>query len=275
MTVIPDMPEPEYHAHPALSSTQAKLLLKSPATYDYVVNQGNRPPGKKAFDFGSAVHAGVLGVGYPVDELDYDNYRTKAAQEAKAASEAAGRIPMLKKEMVAVHACVDAIRANPIARALLERDGIPEASVFATDPDTGVELRCRFDFLPTDRRVAVDLKTAREGGAAPHKFAKAIVEYGYDVSWAHYTHTAALAGEEVVDMVFLVVETEAPFHVAAYRLHPDFKEIGLAKAEKARRRLAKALATDQWPGLPAEIITLEPPMYAVYDHIDSQKAGAA
>lgn len=275
MTVIPNMPEDEYHAHPALSSTQAKLILESPAAYDYVVNQGNRRPGKKAFDFGSAVHAGVLGVGYIVDELDFENYRTKAAQEAKAKSEAAGRIPMLKKEMEAVHACVSAVKSHPVARALLERPGIPEASVFAIDPDTGVEIRCRFDFLPDDRRVAVDLKTARKGGAAPHKFAKSIVEYGYDVSWAHYTHTAALAGEEVVDMIFLVVETEAPFHIAAYRLHPDFKEIGTAKADKARQRLAKARATGKWPGLPAEIITLEPPMFAVYDHIDSQKAGAA
>lgn len=275
MTVIPNMPEDEYHAHPALSSTQAKLLLDSAAAYDYVVNQGNRRPGKKAFDFGSAVHAEVLGTGYIVDELDFENFRTKKAQEARDESLAAGRIPMLKHDMEEVHACAQAVLAHPMGRALLERPGIPEATVMATDPETGVDLRCRFDFLPEDRRVAVDLKTARKGGARRHKFASSIVDYGYDVSWAHYTLTADLAGEAVQDMLFLVVESEAPFHVAVYHLHDDFKEIGAAKALKARQRLAKALETGEWPGYPAGIQTIEPPMFAVYDHIDAQKVLAA
>jgi hypothetical protein len=265
------LPEHEYHAHPSLSSSGAKLLLDSPATFDWVINQGHRTE-KAAFDFGSAVHAEVLGTGYGVEELDFENYRTNKAQEARDEARAAGLIPMLKKDMEEVHATAQAVLRHPTARALLERDGDAEASMFTTDPDTGVDIRCRFDFLPADRRVAVDLKTARKGGARLHKFASSIVEYGYDVSWAHYTLTAELAGEDVADMVFLVVETEPPFHILPARLDPDFKDIGIAKARRARERYALALETGEWPGYPTDIQLVRPPQFAIYDHIDMENA---
>lgn len=271
--LVLDLPEETYHAHPALSSTGAKLLLDSPATFDWVVNKGNRRE-KAAFDFGSAVHAEVLGTGYGVEELDFDNYRTGKAQQARDEARAAGLIPMLKKDMVEVHATAQAVLAHPTARALLEREGDAEASVFSTDPLTGVDLRCRFDFLPADRRVAVDLKTAREGVARPHKFAGTVVEYGYDVSWAHYTLTAELADEAVLDMVFIVVETEPPFHILIGRLDEDFKQIGTAKARRARDRYARALATGEWPGRPGEMQMIRPPMWSIYDYQD-QFEGAA
>lgn len=267
--LVLNLPEATYHAHPSLSSSGAKLLLDSPALFDWVMNQGHRTE-KAAFDFGSAVHAEVLGTGYGVAELDFDNYRTGAAQKARDDARDAGLIPMLKKEMEDVHATAQAVLRHPMARALLERDGNPEASVFVTDPVTGVPMRCRFDFLPDDRNVAVDLKTARKGGARPHKFATAIVEYGYDVSWAHYTLTADLAGETVNDMVFLVVETEPPFHINTFKLDADFKEIGTAKARIARDRYARALETGEWPGYPPEIQVARPPQFAIYEQIDRE-----
>ena len=264
------MSELEYHARPELSSTGAKLILDSPAMFDWVIRQGHREE-KSAFNLGSAVHAEVLGTGYGVEELDYDSYRSKAAQDARDEAHAAGLIPMLKHDMTVVHATAQAVLKHPMGRALLERDGDAEASIFTTNIETGIGLRCRFDFLPTDRRVAVDLKTTRKGGARPHKFASSIVEYGYDLSWAHYTFTAELAGEPVQDMVFLVVETEPPHHVSIFQLDPDFKEIGAAKASRARERFARCSEAGEWPGYPTEIQLIRPPQYAVYEHIDQME----
>lgn len=269
VTVIRGMGEAEYHAHPALSSTQAKLLLDSPAMYDWVVRQRHRTE-KAVFDFGSAVHAEVLGTGYGIEEIPFDSFRSKDAQAAGKAAREAGLIPILEKDMVEVHATAQAVLAHPTARALLERDGDAEASLFATDPVTGVDIRCRFDWLPADRRVAVDLKTARKGHAKAHKFANSVSDYGYDLSWAWYTYVAELAGEQVADMAFLVVETEPPFHVATYILDRDFKEIGAAKAARARRIFARCMETGEWPGLPTQIQTIRPPAYAIYAHIDQE-----
>ncbi|ALJ22086.1 PD-(D/E)XK nuclease-like domain-containing protein [Microbacterium sp. No. 7] len=271
--IVLGMPEDTYHAHSALSSTQAKLLLDSPAMYDWVVTQGHRTE-KAAFDLGSAIHAEVLGSGYDVVELDFDDFRSAAARTARDEVRAAGKIPMLRKDMTEVHATAQAVLAHPRGRALLEREGDAEASVFATDPATGVQMRCRFDFLPADRRVAVDLKTARKGHAKVHKFASSIVEYGYDVSWAWYTRTAELAREAVTDLVFLVVETEPPYHLAVYRLNDEFKEIGEAKALRAREIFARCTETGEWPGLPTDIQVIRPPQYAIYQHIDDMETSS-
>ena len=58
------MSEAEYHAHPAFSASKAKAILDSPARFKWEYIDGNREQ-KKAFDVGSAVHAKVLGTGYP------------------------------------------------------------------------------------------------------------------------------------------------------------------------------------------------------------------
>ncbi|WP_136057289.1 PD-(D/E)XK nuclease-like domain-containing protein [Microbacterium sp. K24] len=274
------MPELDYHANPALSSTGAKLLLESPAKFDWVINRSNRVE-KKAYDVGSAVHALVLGTGYDVaiipDDLLSGANKAISSDKAKAwvkENRDAGKIPMKEAEYAPVKAMADAVLMHPTGRALLERDGDAEASMFATDPVTGIDLRCRFDFLPADRRVAVDLKKTRPGHARPFKFASTVVEYGYDVSWAHYLLTAELAGEPVTEMVFLVVEDGPPFHILPARLDPDFKEIGEAKARVARDRFARALDTGEWPGYPTEIQLIRPPQFAIYDHIDSQETAA-
>ncbi|RBO73484.1 PD-(D/E)XK nuclease-like domain-containing protein [Microbacterium sp. H6] len=275
--LVLDLPEPDYHAHPSLSSTGAKLLLDSAAKFDWVVNKRNRQE-KKAYDVGTAVHSLVLGTGAEVviipDELlsgDARSISSKAAKQWVVDAREAGKLPMKEAEYTPVKQMADALLMHPTGRALLDRPGNAEASMFAIDPVTGIEQRCRFDFLPDDRRVAVDLKKTRPGHARPFKFASTVVEYGYHVSWAWYTEIAALIGEPVVDMVFLVVEDAPPYNILPARLNDEFKEIGAAQARVARERFKRALDTGEWPGYAPEIQLIRPPQFAIYDHIDSQE----
>jgi hypothetical protein len=60
-----DIPEAEYHAdRDSLSVSGAKVLLKAPALFKW---QQDHPVHKDVFDFGSAAHALVLGVGAGTD----------------------------------------------------------------------------------------------------------------------------------------------------------------------------------------------------------------
>lgn len=272
--------EADYHAHRSLSSTGAKLLLDSPAKFDWVVNKGNRQE-KKAYDVGTAVHSLVLGTGTEVviipDELLSGANKAISSDKAKAwvaDARKAGNLPMKESEYTPVKQMAEALLMHPDGRALLTRPGNAEASMFTTDPETGIEQRCRFDFLPDDRRVAVDLKKTRPGHARPFKFASTVVEYGYHVSWAWYTEIAALIGDPVVDMVFLVVEDAPPYNILPARLNDEFKEIGTAKARLARERFKRALDTGEWPGYPPGIQLIRPPQFAIYDYIDSQESAA-
>ncbi|GAB2519771.1 PD-(D/E)XK nuclease-like domain-containing protein [Paramicrobacterium agarici] len=258
--IVLDMPEREYHAHPALSSTQARQILDSPAKYHYA--QTHPQEARHEFDLGTAVHTKVLGTGSDVEVLNFDNYRTKAAQQARDEARACGLVPMLAVDMEPVNDMAEAVLSHPLAKTLFEQEGNPEASVFATDPETGVEVRARFDFLG---KIAVDLKTTA-GEASPHGFAKSAASYRYNVQQEHYLFAHNIVQGEAPPMVFVVVEKAAPYLVGVHQLDRDFSDMGKVQARKARERFAECTASGVWPGYPEEVNLVIPPMWAVYEH---------
>jgi len=258
--IYSDVDETEYFANPALSSTEARWLLDSPARYRYL--KDHREPSTAAFDFGSAVHTRVLGTGWDVVELDFPDWRSKTAQSVRDEVRSSGRIPMLAKDLAQVDAMAESVLAHPAARKLFEADGIAEASVFATDPVTGVECKARFDFLG---EIAVDLKTTA-GKANADGFARSVAAYRYDVQAMHYLDTLAFAEEEVREFQYVVVEKDPPYLVGVFRLTDHFMEIGSDAAAEARRIYAECTATNTWPGYPEDVQLVAPPAWLVYQY---------
>ncbi|TXK17379.1 PD-(D/E)XK nuclease-like domain-containing protein [Homoserinibacter sp. GY 40078] len=267
-------PEGKYHEHPALSATGAKRILKSPRTFDYW--RTHPQPPKDEFDLGHAVHAKVLGVGaqiavYPRDVLATNGAAsTSAAKEWAAQQRAAGRVPVKRDVADKVNAMAEAVLGSTTARALLEQDGTPEATIFNTDPETGIDLRARFDFLPKRtgrRRIAVDLKTTTD--ASPAGFARAVARFRYDVQQPHYLHTYDPSGAPDLEFAFVAVESEPPHHVLVAALDSDFVSIGVTDAAHARRLFAECARSNTWPGYPDEVVLLKPPMFHVYDFQDA------
>jgi hypothetical protein len=266
------MPEAEYHAHPALSSTGAKRLLKSPALFEWHRTHVEKP--KAAFDLGHAVHAKVLGVGaplavYPKEMLAKDGAASTADAKNWAADQrAAGKIPVHAHVAEQVDNMAEAVlRKGTEHAALFDQGGDPEVSVFNTDPETGIALRARFDYLGG---AAVDLKTTTD--ATKGGFERAIARFRYDVSRAHYLHTLDPERlEPPLDFWFVAVETEPPYHVAYGVLDPDFVNTGEVDAAKARAIFAACTESGLWPGLPRRAQLFRPPMFHVYDFADSQE----
>jgi len=262
--IIPDMDERTYHAHAALSSTGAKMLLKSPKTFDW--NRTHPRANKAEFDLGSATHSKVLGTGYAVVVLDFPDFKKQAAQNARDAVYADGKIPVLAKTYIEVDLMAEAVLAHKYGKQLLEQEGgRAEVSVFATDPEFGIELRARFDFLA---ERPFDLKTTGTSADAS-TFARTVHSFGYDVSRAHYLHTLYLATGEQREMAFLVVETNAPYDVGVHYLDEQYAEIGEGKARRARELFAACTRSNDWPGHSPEPTRVVPPMYAIYDFQDN------
>jgi hypothetical protein len=259
------MSETEYHSRPELSSTGARLLLDSPARFRYRMAH---PFHSDAFDLGTSVHTKVLGTGSSVVVLDFPDFRSKAAQQARDEARAAGEVPILASVGRVVDAMSEAVLAHPTARGLFEVEGIAEASVFGTDSETGVDMRARFDHLPTAGGSAVDLKTTA-GSASSDGFKKSAAAYGYHIQEAHYLETLRFAtGNSDTDMVFCVVEKDAPYFVAVHRLDEQFALIGQDEAKRAREIYRRCLDTDEWPGYGTDIIQTSPPAWLVYKHQD-------
>lgn len=269
------MEDREYHSGPELSSTGAKKILKSPATFRHYID--NPQPGKLAFDVGHAAHAKVLGVGAPIIEYPKEhitpggNVSTKAATVTWADEQRAlGFTPISPDDRAAIDLMAEAVLSRPDARAILEQPGDAEVSLFATDPETGVRMRARFDFAPKTTHtdpVFADVKTVVN--ADEESFAKVVADLGYDVQQEHYMLTRKLVtGDASGRMKFIAVEKTAPYLVQVHELSEEFAIIGAARARKARRLFAAATASGVWSGYEPAPLPLQPPMWHVFQNME-------
>lgn len=269
--IIHDLPEAEYHAHTALSSTGARRILDSPARFRYMADHPQ--PFKKEFDIGSAAHGKVLGVGEPVVLIDEGLLASNGAASTAAAKQfiadarANGEIPLKRAEFDTVNAMAEAVLAHPEARALLEQPGAAEVSLFADDPETGVAMRCRFDYLPdftAPNPVCVDLKTTAKN-ASPEGFARTTADHRYDIQQEFYLPIYMhVTGDFTARMKFIVVEKEPPHLVGVYELAPEFAEMGRKKVRDALDTYARCVETGVWPGYDTNPYPLQPPTWLMF-----------
>lgn len=282
-----------YHRQPGLSSTGAKKILQSPAHYKHYVSQPEAP--KDAFDVGTAVHAKVLGVGaqiavYPdgngPERFEYDGkeldnvldktggLRTAASKAFEADARGRGLIPVKRVTARVVDIMAESVLSHPVASKLLEQ-GDPEVSMFATDPDTGVALRGRLDWLGP--RI-VDLKTTA-GDASESEFAIHAFRFGYEIQQAMYEHTYNLITGDTLPYLFVVVEAHAPYLTAVHTLGNDELLMARRRAREARERYARCLETGEWPGYKTRtgspIGILQAPVWNVNQYIDEFEGATA
>lgn len=259
--IYADIPEVTYHADPALSQSAAKVLLDCPARYRWQLD--NPPPFKGVFDFGHAAHAKVLGVGLDLVIIDAPDWRTKAAQEAKAEAHATGRVPLLRKDAATVDAMAARLEAHDGARAILTSEGMAEQSMWWLDEQTGIECRGRIDWLAEvgGGLAIVDYKTT--GDASPDGFAKSVANYGYRLQAAHYIDgLAAITSIPDAPFVFIAQEKEPPHLVGLYTLADYDVQTGRDRMRTALDLLAHCRAHDEWPGYSPDIQTLTLPRWA-------------
>jgi hypothetical protein len=266
--IVLDLPEVEYHSHAALSSTGARLLLDSPAKFHYA--QSHPQAHRDAFDLGTAVHTKVLGIGhkvitYPPEHLTPSgNASTKAATVEWAEEQRANGLVVIGAAQAAqVDRMAEAVLAHKTAKAIFEQEGQAEVSLFGTDPETGVECRARMDWRGP---INADLKTTSKS-ASMTEFEKTVVNFSYETQEAHYGDTERFAtGVDEKSFVFIVVETDPPHLVAVHQLDKVFREMGKAKARRAREIYAECVSSGAWPGHPEEVQLISPPTWAIYQH---------
>jgi hypothetical protein len=243
---------------PSISSSGLKTLLaRSPRHYwfDSPLNP-NRPAeeAKPHFSVGKGAHDMLLLSErwpdfYHVLPEDFNPNATKAQADWHADREAAreaGKVILKHSEAQTVFAMAASLRANPLAAAALS-NGQSEVTIVWADPETGVILRCRPDFLPTKRLIIPDLKTAAD--ASPRGFQRAIANNGYAQGAALYMDgIKAIFGSYPSNWLHVVMEKDPPHVVALYELPAEDIERGRWLNRKAIRIFADCLNAGKWPG---------------------------
>ena len=265
--------ELDYHRLPSLSASGAKRLLSPgcPALYKHDWDNGGRP-NKRAFDVGHAAHAAVLGVGLELVVIDHDDYKTKAAREARDEAYAAGACPVLTKEKAGVDAMALAIRQHPLASKLLDPErGRPEVSVFWHDEDRGIDRRARFDWLPNPdgarTLVVPDYKTT--ASAEPRAFSRSIWNFGYDIQAVWYMDAVRAADlADDVEFLFIAQETTAPYLITVHQLDHDALKVGRARVDEACAIFRACTQTNTWPGYLDGVELVPPPQWLADTYLE-------
>lgn len=243
---VHNLAESEYHGdRESLSVTGAKVLMRSPALFRH---QQDNPVHKDVFDFGTAAHELVLGIGPGIAVIPATS-RAKADQEAhKAAKEAAraeGKTPLTAEDYQRVQEMADKLSSHTLAMRLLS-DGQPEVSAYALDEETGVTRRCRFDWLGSS--VLTDYKSC--ASADPRDLAGrygAVKKWGYSNQAAWYTDLARDLGHPAAAFAFIFQEKTAPYQVTvAYIDDADLWE-ARQQNRQALERFRDCTDSGLWP----------------------------
>lgn len=269
-----ELPADDYHADPvhegSLSASGAKKLLPPSCPAIFAHERAHGRPEKRAFDFGHAAHKEVLGAGPELAIVDADDWRSKAAREARDEAYANGTVPLLAEEYERVQGMAAALREHPIAGKLLQPDsGKPEQSLFWRDKETGIWRRARLDWLPQPqpgrRMIVPDYKSAV--CADRETLQRAIANYGYHMQAEFYidgVETLGLAQDPA--FVFIFQEKQAPYLVTVAELDTAALRIGRTLNRQAIDIYRQCTATGHWPGYSdgVELIPLPPYIEAKY-----------
>jgi hypothetical protein len=267
--IHPTMTPAQYHADPclvpSLSSGIAKTLIRrSPmhAHHQHPRFGGEGMDPSAAMENGSILHRMLLGRGDDYEAIEADDWRTKAAKDRREEVRAAGRIPVLARELDALRKCAvdaaDHMRQHPDCADFF-KPGTSEAVLIAQDGPAW--LRCMVDRMPADPRAPwYDLKTTGKS-AAPAEFQRAMIaEHAFQR--AFYLRIGKLLGYRPPEFLFVVIEQKAPHGVSVVTAAPSLGEIASAEVDRAVALWARCLSADRWPGYPNRTAYVEAPAWA-------------
>jgi exodeoxyribonuclease VIII len=244
-----------YHAHAAVSKSHLDLVAKSPLHYWSRYLDPNRVPQEPtaAMAIGSAVHTHVLELNqwnaqYVVAPAGIDR-RTKVGKaEWEVFQTAIGTRTVISREDADLVMKIGrSVLSHPAAAYLLGLPGKAETTHMWVDEATGLQCKCRPDWLLDDGSMIVDLKTTED--ASPRGFQKSIAQWRYHVQASWYLDGLQHAtGKRPEQFVFIAVEKKPPFVCAVYVADAQMIEIGRDTARRDLDKLNVCKAADYWPG---------------------------
>lgn len=276
----------DYHADPAprpsissglLATVVTKTLSKAKEGHPRLTPTDKPEDDNKKFDIGTVAHTLVLGKGREIDVIDAEAWTKKADQEARKASKAAGRSPVLAKHFE---------QATAMRVALFEQLADIKGEEDTFSPDHGVAEqagfwqeqtplgkmwgRALYDWRATGRLAIRDYKTyAGELGADPDGFIKGLISTGKDVQDPWYSRGyAAIAGLEAgetipwdaVDFKFVVQDPNPPYNVVVVALND--RQWSFERSQWALDRWAAAAGANLWRGFVPAIHYVDPAPWA-------------
>lgn len=277
--LVLDMPFADYLAVDAFSSSDMKLLAKSPWHWN------NRVPVKQTRPMlrGSLAHCAQLEphalesryafvpAGAPRRPTEAQWNAKKSSEDSMAAKvwwsafseDVAGREIVTADEFAITRLQLLALAADPTLAPLFAT-GHSEASVFWIDPATGIYCKARPDhvhYLDAKRCKLIDLKSTAD--ESPSGFGRAAARMGYHRQAVHYTEGFQIATGRIVEQfIFAAVSSAAPVLAVPYSLTDEIRDQAVDERRELLELYAECLKTDAWPSYGSGVQPLDFPAWA-------------
>ena len=271
----------DYHSHiESISKSHLDVVAKSPLHYwDKYINPNREPEAPTpAMILGTATHTAVLEPDLFTSQFvvvpgDAPKRPTSVQLKAKNPSaetllaidwwedferQNAGRAILADDDYQTCLAMRDAVHVHSAAGRLLQA-GAAEQSFYAIDNETGLQIKCRPDWMREDGGL-VDVKTTED--ASPEGFAKSVANFRYYVQAPWYLDILErLYGEAPPYFIFIAVEKRRPYAVATYFVENDQLALGRARYAKDLRTLGVCKEAGSWPGYSDQVEPLKLPRW--------------
>lgn len=255
----------EYHKMPGISCSGLRDFARSPAHYYALhVDPTRPPPTEKAGQLeGTLAHCAILEPEQFDTRYAVGPDVSRATKEWKAWEASQVRQAIKPQQAAVARAQAASVRRLADVAALLSA-GRPEVSAFWSDPDTGIECRCRPDWVHQVQGsgvILVDVKTCSD--ASPDEFARQVARKGYHRQAAWYSDGFQIAsGQQVLGFVFAAVEDQWPFAASAVMLDDEGLQRGREQNRELLERFAQCWRTNEWPGYSSAITPIALPAWA-------------
>lgn len=258
--IIRELTNEDYHAaHEYLSFSGAKAFAKAPAYYPaYLRKENEETPARR---IGTGVHMRVLEPNrFSTGIVTVTNRVTKENKERIAQAEAEGKWVLNVKEYDQICKMSDSILKDPLAASLL-KGGVAESSIFWKDAKSGVNLKCRPDYLRDDG-VIVDLKTYGED-MDDDALMRQVMKMKYHYQSAMYLDgVGQLLGRELNMFAHVFVGDEDPYLVRVIVLNDAALDKARFDLDELFQRFAECKAKNVWPGFNSGITEVTLPDWA-------------
>ncbi len=264
--VVFGLPPEQYHAHTSLSNSGLGDIAQSPAHY-YARHLNPKRPAQEAKSGqleGSLLHTLLLEpqeftARYIIGPTMNRN-KTEWKEFVKAHP---GRIHIQGEQYEVATAQAEACLALPeVAEAF--KKGHREVSAFWIDPVTGVECRCRPDFVHEAGSGVVLLDAKTYSNASPKEFARQIARKNYHRQDTWYSDGYRIASErDVLAFIFVAVEADYPYGACAIMIDDEGRQEGRRQYRRLTNTYAECLKNNRWPSYSSAIELVSLPLYAL------------
>lgn len=271
--VLEGITNAEYHgieSRSLVSKGALDMFSRSPAHYlHYLTHLEAEKEKSDALIIGSAFHCLVLEPEVFAREYvllpDFGDMRssTKRAIRDQWINEHPGMTPLRREHWTMIHGMREGLFRHKKLRRILE-NGRPEVTCVAPCPHTGLQRKCRFDWLSELDGVGLDLKSALDG--RPELWRLEAARRRYNVQDVFYTETGTLAGADINLMAFGVVEKEPPYVCGLYTIDDTARLSGEVRYMRELQALAECCESGEFPGYGNDdVLELSYPGWAVQD----------